>query len=105
MSEFSQFSSDAVIVAEVTAAAGEAGLAFKFREGAEADWQNVLDQCAYVPTHYLPVSVDYQFLYHRSFGGAWFDISLILQADDVGIAIWPLTISHIDGKFSLTSQG
>jgi FemAB family protein len=83
----------------------ESGLHAVLRTTAAGEWEQVLQQAAYVPVAYSQAMIDYQAAYYRGQGSVWLDCSLVLFNDRQPCAVWPLSFSSEADSCCLSSSG
>lgn len=83
----------------------QVGLSIRERVDNKGLWEEIFCKFLYKPVAYSNASIDYQLAYQYGHGGNWRDISLIICWDSKPVALWPLSLSMKDGRFTLTSQG
>jgi FemAB family protein len=81
------------------------GLSIELRTDQQDLWYTTLMRCNYIPVMYTHASIEFQWAYQRGHGGDWQDISCLIYLDRHPVAVWPLSISHKDGRVTLSSHG
>ena len=81
------------------------GLSVSLRTEKPNLWSEVLGRASYVPVLYTSSSMDFQLAYQRGHGGEWQDISIVINWNGNSVAVWPLSLSIIDGVTFISSHG
>jgi FemAB family protein len=82
----------------------QAGLDITWRDS-ERQWNSVLEGFDYQPVAYQYSSIKYELAYLAGRGGQWDDLSCVLSLGGKPVALWPLTVSFLDNRFDVSSQG
>jgi FemAB family protein len=85
--------------------ASKYGLYVGLRETSSLEWEQVLEQAAYVPVSYSQAMINYQGAYFGGLSKAWQDCSLVLFNDRKPCAVWPISVALNDSRWSISSAG
>lgn len=79
---------------------------FDMEDTAHTLWNSTLDQMVYIPTQYLPTSLDYQRAYMRCFMDEIIDVSVVFKIKGRVLGLWPLSVNVAKkGAEIRTNQG
>lgn len=80
--------------------------AISYTKGRQKDWENVLDELAFIPVAYQRLQLDYQETYMRAFVDELVDLSVIFYHGGKPVGIWPVSLLCRDGVWQMgTNQG
>ena len=85
--------------------AGLCGEKVALRTDAPDVWKATLASCRYQPVLYTSASITYQVAYIRGRGIECEDCSMILHWNGAPCAVWPISCSVEEGRFTLDSLG
>ena len=90
---------------DVTELAAAHGIEISLMCECQDAWRTVLAEASYAPVMYSANSIEYQWAYQQGHGGVWRDLSVVINWNNKPVAVWPLSVSEMDGKSALSSHG
>lgn len=84
-------------IPEIVELYASCGLSIAFRRTNKNAWNEVLQNCSYIPVAYTNMNVEFNYQYQLGSGITIQDLSTIISWDNHQVGVWPLFISIKEG--------